>query len=63
MWFLSECDRGFTNYIKYYYFSFVISFIFAILRHTTTFYERHSVFCVMADKWRHFWNLEFWRSF
>ena len=29
----------------------------------TTFYERRSVSFVVAHKWRHFLNLEFWRHF
>ena len=37
--------------------------IYEILRRTTIFYECHSVFFVVAHKWRHFWNLEFWRHF
>ena len=49
--------------IKNYYLLFIISFIFDILRRITTFSERHSVFFVVVQKWRHFWNLEFWHHF
>ena len=38
----------FTYDIKYYSVSFVISFIFDILRHIKTIYEHHSVFFVVA---------------
>ena len=53
----------FTYDIKICYLSFVISFIFDILRRITTFSERHLVFFMVVQRWRHFWNLEFWRHF
>ena len=40
-----------------------ISFIFDILRRITTFSERHTVFFVVMQKWRHLWLLEFLRHF
>ena len=52
-----------TYDIKNYYLLFVILFSFDILRRTSTFSERHSVFFIVVQQERHFWNLEFWRHF
>ena len=56
-------DYCLTYDIQNYYLAFVISVIFDILRRITTFSERHSLFFMVVQKWRHYWNLEIWRHF
>ena len=57
-------DYFFLSYdIKNYKMSFVYAFTHEILRRITTFYERQSVFFVIAYNWRHFWNYEVLRNF
>ena len=49
--------------LRHFYLLSVNFFISDILRRRTTFSERHSRFFMVVQKWRHFWNLVFWRHF
>ena len=66
-WDFSVCigDRCFIIFLTYdikdSYSLPDILFIFDILRRITNFSERHSLFFAVGQKWRHFWNEEFWR--
>ena len=52
-----------TYGIKDYSKSFVISFIYGILRRITAFYKRHSMFFLVVHKWCNFRNCPFWHHF